>query len=207
MQKCTTRTAEEEHESQRLREERQERTIEYMDSLLAYKLGDMPRLLREARERHHSWLTFAKARPPLKIKTEDGHVLKYDTDLVYWSGLDDSGRPYNTKTGGLPLVQLMQGPIDHRIGRANPKHLPEGMTLGDHLQHQFDEANLNYQVRTIFEHGWVKVMVIWDIEGWEHRSTRSDRVRDEPDEAEVDDGKMTLAQYKAKSKAKRTPSE
>jgi hypothetical protein len=84
--------------------------------------------------------------------------------------MDEDGNALDASENGVPKVLLMQGPMHHRPGvkgKANPKLLPDGLTLGDLLQAKLVEAGHTHSVRTVYDRGMVKVMVIWDLPLWD----------------------------------------
>jgi hypothetical protein len=194
----------------------------------------------------HGSTLITSVRPPSKEEADveiDGvvqsaRVPKYPATETHFAGYNPETRVcVNPEEGGLPMVALLQGfrskDADGRLGKSDPKTLPDGLTAVDRLNAMLiqmlpeDESpenspcvRLHWNARPrgadgAQEDGRLEVRLVWDIAAWDSwGAKRAEKQRQggrdgAGREAGRGDGRgdgrqLTLDEHMARQKATRT---
>jgi len=140
----------------------------------------------------------AFVRPPSKEdadvevdgRMERAKVPKYPAEQTHFAGYDRAtGKLADPEIGGLPLVALLQGfrskGADGRLGKSDPKTLPDGRTAIDRINELLiaslpeDEdpescpcIRVHWNTRPrgdngVIEDGRLEIRLVWDLAAWE----------------------------------------
>jgi hypothetical protein len=152
----------------------------HLDGLLT------PEQMEESAGKGQSSGVIAFGKPPRKEKEvvdgEEEWVYSYPASETHFAGYDKD-KETDHSVGGVPIMSLYQGFVDTRKGdrggarsrpMPDPKSLPDGLTLLDHLNVWFlDQAGGNIEDALTARGVWngkaqrFEVHQVWDQPGWD----------------------------------------
>jgi hypothetical protein len=197
----------------------------HLDGLLT------PEQMEERAGKGQSSGVIAFGKPPRKEKEvvdgEEEWVYSYPASETHFAGYDKDKEETDHSVGGVPIMSLYQGFVDTRNGSKggersrpmpDPKSLPDGLTLLDHLNVWFlDQAGGNIEDALTARGVWngkeqrFEVHQVWDQPGWDAwqakiQARRNDRRKERGAvEATAAEGPtMTMDEFMAKKAGKKS---